>query len=124
MHVERIEFDGFRPMDQSPADHPMDRLPRDHPPGHGTANRVREAADPCAEGPPPRSVSLIARNGQIRVSLYPAAEEPRRALISGIRQILRMPEYRSGAARLTFAQILPLRGLERRPRPGNGPGGD
>ncbi len=124
MHVERVEFDGFRPIDQSATGDPIDQLPMDHPPGHGAAHRVREAADPCAEGPPPRSVSLIARNGQIRVSLSPAAEEPRRALISAIRQVLRMPEYRSGTAYLTFARILPLRGLEGRPRPGKGPDGD
>ncbi|WP_226626144.1 hypothetical protein [Alloyangia pacifica] len=71
------------------------------------------APDPWAEeGPHPGAVSLIARGGQIHVSLAVTPGEPGRALITAIRQVLRMPEYRGGAKRLTFARILRLRGLE------------
>ncbi|MBE9637767.1 hypothetical protein [Salipiger mangrovisoli] len=95
MHVERVEFDGFRPMDQC-----------------GEA-----AGDVALDGPAPGTVSLIARDGQIRISFATSPKLPRRALIDAIRQLLRMSEYRGGAQRLTFARTLSLRGLERRPSP-------
>ncbi|WP_353473815.1 hypothetical protein PVT71_07140 [Salipiger sp. H15] len=94
MHVERVEFDGFQPM----------------VPG-GPAGAQDPRAELWLEGPGPGTVSLIARDGQIRVSLSAAPAEPRRALIAAIQQLLRMPEYRAGAERLTFARTLPLRGL-------------
>lgn len=98
MHVEQIEFDGF-------------------PPATGAAAPLESDADPWAEGPLPGTVSLIARGGQIRVTLTSARTGPRHALIAAIRQMLRMPEYRSGAERLTFAPVLPAEGLGHRAAP-------
>ncbi len=96
MHVDRVEFDGFEPMER------------------GAAARLCDGTDPDTIGPPGGSVSLVSQDGRLRVSLLGAPQAQRPALIAAIRLLLRMPEFRGGALRLTFARTLPLSTRKRR----------
>ncbi|ANT60515.1 hypothetical protein AYJ57_09150 [Salipiger sp. CCB-MM3] len=60
MHVDRVEFDGFEPMER------------------GAAARLCDGTDPDTIGPPGGSVSLVSQDGRLRVSLLgaPQAQRP------------------------------------------------